>query len=149
MQLQTIVILLLIGLAAGLLSGMVGVGGGIILVPCLIYFLGFTQKTAQGNSLGLLLLPLGVLGVMNYWKEGHVDFRVVLVMAVGFVLGNFFGSKWALVMSDDKLKKLFAIIMLIASVKMLFFDKSKKETPTANGTSKVEQFNRPGDIKKS
>jgi uncharacterized membrane protein YfcA len=136
MQLQTIIILLLIGLAAGLLSGMVGVGGGIIIVPCLIFFVGFTQKTAQGNSLGLLLLPLGVLGVMNYWREGHVDYRVVLVMAIGFVLGNFFGSKWALGISDDKLKKIFAIVMLIASVKMLFFDKPKTASKT---TSQVEQ----------
>ena len=136
---QTIVILLLIGLAAGLLSGMVGVGGGIIIVPCLIFFLGFTQKGAQGNSLGLLLLPLGVLGVMNYYREGHVDYRVVLVMALGFILGNFYGSKWALMLNDDKLKKIFAIIMLLAAVKMLFFDRSKSDKKTAKHTYTTEK----------
>jgi uncharacterized membrane protein YfcA len=139
MQMQTIIILLLIGLAAGLLSGMVGVGGGIIIVPCLIFFLGFTQKTAQGNSLGLLLLPLGVLGVMNYYREGHVDYKVVLVMALGFILGNFFGSKWALMLNDDKLKKIFAIIMLLAAAKMLFFDKSKTDKQTAKKIHTTEQ----------
>ena len=143
MPMQTIVILLLIGLAAGLLSGMVGVGGGIIIVPCLIFFLGFTQKGAQGNSLGLLLLPLGVLGVMNYYREGHVDYRVVLVMALGFILGNFYGSKWALMLNDDKLKKIFAIIMLLAAVKMLFFDRSKSDKKTAKHTYTTEKTKTP------
>ena len=139
MPMQTIIILLLIGLAAGLLSGMVGVGGGIIIVPCLIFFLGFTQKGAQGNSLGLLLLPLGVLGVMNYYREGHVDFKVVLVMAAGFILGNLFGSKWALMLNDEKLKKIFAIVMLLAAVKLLFFDKSKTNNSTAKEVHKIEK----------
>jgi len=143
MPFQTVIILLLIGLAAGLLSGMVGVGGGIIIVPCLIYLLGFTQKGAQGNSLGLLLLPLGVLGVMNYYREGHVDYRVVLVMALGFILGNFYGSKWALILNDDKLKKIFAIVMLLAAVKMLFFDKSKHNKQTADQIHTIEKTKSP------
>jgi uncharacterized membrane protein YfcA len=133
MSVQTIVILLIVGLAAGLLSGMVGVGGGIIIVPCLVFFLGYDQKAAQGNSLGLLLLPLGILGLLNYHQKGHVDYRVVLFMAVGFILGNFWGSKWALSLNDEKLKKIFAIIMLLAAIKLLFFDK-----PKANGTAAKE-----------
>jgi uncharacterized membrane protein YfcA len=125
MTFQTIMILVLVGLAAGVLSGMVGVGGGIIIVPCLVYLLGFSQKGAQGNSLALLLLPLGVLGVMNYYREGYVDFKVVIAMAVGFILGNYFGSKWALTLNDEKLKKFFAVVLLLAAIKLLFFDKPK------------------------
>ena len=135
MTIQTIILLVLVGLAAGILSGMVGVGGGIIIVPCLVFLLGYTQKESQGNSLALLLLPLGILGVMNYYKEGFVDFKVVIAMAVGFVLGNYFGSKWALTLNDEKLKKFFAVVLLLGAIKLLFFDKPKpkplnKEIPS-------------------
>src|SRR5215213_4365376 len=93
MTTQIIIILSLIGLFAGMLSGLVGVGGGIIVVPALIFFLGFTQQQAQGTSLGLLLLPVGILAVLNYYKQGHIDVRVVGVMAIAFVLGGWLGSK--------------------------------------------------------
>ena len=91
---ETILILVLVGLAAGILSGLVGVGGGIIIVPALVFFLGFSQHEAQGTSLGLLLLPVGILAVMNYYKQGHIDVRIVLIMSAAFVAGGFFGSKW-------------------------------------------------------
>jgi uncharacterized membrane protein YfcA len=132
MTFQTILILVLVGLAAGVLSGMVGVGGGIIIVPCLVYLLGFSQKSGQGNSLALLLLPLGVLGVMNYYREGYIDFKVVFAMAIGFILGNFFGSKWALTLNDEKLKKFFAVVLLLAAIKLLFFDKPKTKPVAEN-----------------
>lgn len=134
MPVQTILILIVIGLVAGVLSGMVGVGGGIIIVPALVYFLAFSQKTAQGNSLALLVLPLGILGVMNYYKQGHVDYRIVVCMALGFVAGNYFGSKWALTINDEKLKKFFAIVMLLAALKMLFLDKPKAQASTPPAT---------------
>ena len=73
MDMQTLIILIIIGIAAGVLGGMVGVGGGIVIVPALIFFLGFSQKMAQGTSLGILLLPVGLLGVIQYYKEGYVD----------------------------------------------------------------------------
>ena len=117
-----IIILLLIGMASGLLSGLVGVGGGIIIVPSLIYFLSFSQKAAQGNSLGILLLPVGILGVIQYYKQGTIDYKVVLIVSLGFLAGNFLGSKFALTLSDAVLKKLFAILMVLIAVKMLFFD---------------------------
>ncbi|RZL15421.1 MAG: sulfite exporter TauE/SafE family protein [Pedobacter sp.] len=129
MDIQIILILLLVGLAAGMLSGMVGVGGGIIIVPCLVYFLGFSQKLAQGTSLGLLLLPVGILGVMQFYKAGNVDVKVVLIIAAAFIVGSYFGSKWALSLPQDSLKKIFAIVMLLISVKMLFLDKKKPEDP--------------------
>ncbi len=78
MTLQTVIVLLVIGLAAGILSGLVGIGGGIIIVPALVYFLGFNQHEAQGTSLGLLLPPVGILAVMNYYKKGFLDIKVPL-----------------------------------------------------------------------
>lgn len=120
---ETIVILLIIGLAAGMLSGMVGVGGGIIIVPALVYFLGFSQHMAQGTSLGLLMLPVGMLAVFNYYKKGYVDPKVVGIMCVAFVIGAFMGSKFSLAISEEKLKKIFAVLLLFIAGKMLLFDK--------------------------
>lgn len=122
-----IIMLIIIGIFSGMLSGLVGVGGGIIIVPCLIYFLGFSQKMAQGTSLGILLLPAGILGVLQYYKQGQIDFKVVLLVALGFVIGNFWGSKLALSISDALLKKVFAFLLIIIALKMLFIDKPKKE----------------------
>jgi uncharacterized membrane protein YfcA len=123
MTAQTIIILLVVGLAAGVLSGLVGIGGGIIIVPALVLFLGFTQHQAQGTSLGLLLLPVGILAVMNYYKQGHIDVKVVLIMAAAFVIGGYLGSKVSIGMSQEMLKKVFAVVLIIISVKILFFDK--------------------------
>ena len=123
MSVQTILLLILVGLAAGALSGLVGVGGGIIIVPCLIYILGFSQREAQGTSLGLLLLPVGILAVMNYYKQGYIDVKVVAIMCISFVVGSWFGSKLALTVPQDILKKVFALLMLLIAGKMLFIDK--------------------------
>lgn len=119
----TILLLILVGLAAGALSGMVGVGGGIIIVPALVYVLGFSQFQAQGTSLGLLLLPAGFLAVINYYKKGYVDFKVVMIMFVAFVIGGWLGSKLSLSLTQDAVKKVFAVIMILTAGKMLFFDK--------------------------
>lgn len=127
LTLGVIITLIIIGIFSGALSGLVGVGGGIIIVPCLIYFLGFSQKMAQGTSLGILLLPAGILGVLQYYKQGQVDFKVVVIVAIGFIVGNFFGSKLALSVSDTLLKKIFAILLIIIAIKMLFIDKPKKQ----------------------
>jgi uncharacterized protein len=133
MDIQTMLIIILVGIAAGVLGGLVGVGGGIIIVPALVYFIGFSQKTAQGTSLGLIMLPVGILGVLQYYKQGHVDFRVVGILAAGFLLGSYFGSKIALSLPQETVKKIFAVLMLIIAIKMLFFDKEKKEnTDTKN-----------------
>jgi uncharacterized membrane protein YfcA len=128
MDMQTILIIILVGIAAGMLGGLVGVGGGIIIVPALVYFIGFSQKTAQGTSLGLIMLPVGILGVLQYYKQGHVDFRVVGLLAIGFLAGSFFGSKIALSLPQETVKKIFAMLMIVIAVKMLFFDKTKKAT---------------------
>lgn len=127
MTIQTILILILVGIASGMLGGLVGVGGGIIIVPSLVYFLSFTQKSAQGTSLGLLLLPVGILGVLQYYKQGHVDFRVVAIIAIGFLVGSYFGSKIALSLPQETVKKIFAILLLVVAIKMLFIDKKQPE----------------------
>lgn len=124
MNSTTIVLLVLIGLAAGFLSGLVGIGGGIILVPALVLLLGFTQKQAQGTSLGIMLLPIGILAVIQYYKQGYINVNYILIVAVAFVAGSFLGSKLALSLSDEKMKKVFAVLLFILSIKMLFFDRS-------------------------
>src|SRR6476659_10448299 len=93
MSLHVIILLILIGFAAGTLSGLVGVGGGIIIVPALVFFLGFSQQAAQGTSLGLLLLPAGILAVINYYNKGFIDLKVVGIMCAAFVFGGWLGSK--------------------------------------------------------
>lgn len=123
MTAQIVALVIIIGFAAGMLGGMIGIGGGVLIVPALVYFLSFSQHKAQGTSLGLLILPVAILAVMNYYKKGHVDLKVVGLLAVGFVAGSFFGSKWALSLPQGTLKKVFAIFMLILSFKMLFLDK--------------------------
>jgi uncharacterized membrane protein YfcA len=122
MTAQIIIILLLIGLFSGMLSGLVGVGGGIIIVPALVFFLGFSQQQAQGTSLGLLLLPVGILAVLNYYNKGHIDVKVVGIMAIGFVIGGWFGSKLAVSISELAVKRIFAVILFYSAFKMLGWD---------------------------
>src|SRR6476660_2862644 len=105
MNSETIFLLILIGFAAGTLSGLVGVGGGIIIVPALVFFLGFSQQQAQGTSLGLLLLPVGILAVLNYYNKGHIDVKVIGIMAISFVIGGWFGSKLAVSISEVAVKR--------------------------------------------
>lgn len=116
---NTTLILLIIGLAAGVLSGMVGVGGGIIIVPALVYFLGFNQHLAQGTTLAMFLLPIGILGVYNYHKAGYIDVKVALIIAATFVAGSYFGSKIAISIDQSIVKKIFGVIMLLVSIKMI------------------------------
>lgn len=122
MDFQTIFILILLGIAAGVLSGLVGVGGGIIIVPGLIFILAFSQKMAQGTSLGILLLPIGILGAIQYYKQGYIDMKVVVLISLGFLVGSYFGSKLALSLSQESLKKIFAVFLILMALKMLFFD---------------------------
>lgn len=139
MNIQLIILLIMVGLAAGMLSGLVGIGGGVIIVPALVFFVGLSQKSAQGTSLGLLMLPVGILGVINYYKQGYVDYKYIVLIAIGFVAGSYLGSKITLGLSDDKVKKIFAIIMMLLSIKMLFIDKPsllKKKNKTEVNANK-------------
>ncbi len=120
MPFQTILILILIGILAGIASGFIGIGGGLIIVPALVYFLGLSQHAAQGTSLLLMLPPIGILAVMNYYKAGEVNIAYGLIIAVAFVLGGYFGSKIALRISPNLVKLIFGALMLYASFKMIY-----------------------------
>jgi hypothetical protein len=116
-----VVILLIVGVLAGFLSGLVGVGGGLIIVPALIYFLSFSQQQAQGTSLLLLLLPTGIFAVMNYYKAGYVDWKAALIIASTFLVGGFLGSKAAIALDQNTVKKIFACFMVLMGLKMLIW----------------------------
>lgn len=120
-SMNEILIFLAVGLAAGYMSGLVGIGGGLVIVPVLVYALGFSQQTAQGTTLFMFLFPIGILGVMQYYKAGHVDWRAALFICVTFVIGNFFGSKTALAVDQAMLKKIFGGIIIVLGIKMLFW----------------------------
>ena len=121
MTLTTIIILIIIGLAAGVLSGLVGVGGGIIMVPLFVLFLGLTQHNAQGLSLAVMLPPVTFLAVYNYHKAGGgIDWKVALIVSILFIIGGFLGSKIALQIDQRMLKKIFGVLMLIVAIKLIF-----------------------------
>lgn len=120
MDTSSIIILLFIGIFAGMLSGFVGVGGGIVIVPALVFFLGFTQHQAQGTSLAMMIPPIGLMAVYNYYKAGHVNMGAAAILCITFFVGAFFGSKLSIAMDPVKVKRVFAIVMMAASVKLLW-----------------------------
>lgn len=127
MATQLIITALLIGLSAGILSGLVGVGGGIIMVPALVFFMHYTQHQAQGTSLAVLTLPVVILASVYYYHQCQklgtpIDLKVVGLLAIGFIIGGFFGGKIALTINQDMLKKIFAIILFYTAFKMLSWD---------------------------
>jgi uncharacterized membrane protein YfcA len=120
MDLTTVLILALIGLAAGTMGGMVGLGGGLIIVPAMIYFLGVDQKTAQGTSIAIMLPPIGLFAAINYYKAGYINVKYAGIIAVTFLLGGYVGSKLAIALPDAIVKKVFAALMIITAIKMIF-----------------------------
>jgi uncharacterized membrane protein YfcA len=122
-NMETLIYLLLIGLAAGFLGGMVGIGGGVLIVPALVLILGLSQHLAQGISLAMILFPVGILGVINYYKKGYVDFKYAGLIAVGFFVGSYLGSKFSLSLPQDTVKKIFAVVMILLAIKLLFTGK--------------------------
>lgn len=123
MNTATILGLLVFGLLAGTLSSLIGIGGGIIIVPSLVFLFAMSQKMAQGTSLAMLLPPIGLLAVINYHKAGYVDYKMAGIMCVAFIVGSFFGSKIALSLPEHAIKKIFGIFLMLISIKYLFFDK--------------------------
>ncbi len=116
-----ILIVLLIGIIAGWLGGMVGIGGGVIMVPALIFLLGFSIKDAQGTSIAALVPPIGIMAAYVFYKNGNVDIKTALLLAVGFIFGGFLGAKTNLMVSSAVTEKIFAIGLIAIAVKMLFF----------------------------
>lgn len=120
---NTIIGLVMLGIFAGFASGLIGIGGGLVLVPMLVGFFAFSQHIAQGTSLALFLFPVGLLGVMNYHKKGYVDWQTVGIIAVGFVLGSYLGSSLAVNMPQATLKRVFAIAIILIGLRMLWTTK--------------------------
>jgi len=116
---STFIILIIIGLLAGILSGLVGVGGGILMIPLLIIFLGLTQHEAQGTALFAMLPPIGILAAINYYKEGFVKWEYAIVIAFTFVIGGYLGSKLSLSLPPQTVRRIFGVIMLLGAVKLL------------------------------
>jgi len=120
MNLTQIFIILAIGLLGGIVGGALGVGGGIIVVPSLVFFLGFSQHLSQGTSLAAMLPPIAVFAVMYYYKNGFVDIKVALILTVTFVIGSYIGSVISIKLPAETLKKIFGIFMIIAAIKMIW-----------------------------
>ena len=120
MDFNTLLILIAIGLLAGLLSGFIGVGGGIIIVPALVFFVGMSQHGAQGTSLALMLPPIGILAAYNYYRAGEVDITYAVIIGLAFVIGGYLGSKISLKLSPHVVKFTFGLIMLYVSIRMIW-----------------------------
>jgi hypothetical protein len=113
--------LLLLGVLAGLFSGLIGLGGGIIIVPALVLLFGMTQHQAQGTTLALLVPPIGLLAAWVYYRQGYVNLKVAAIICAGFVLGSFIGARFATGLSDEVLQKVFGVALLGIGIKMIFF----------------------------
>lgn len=121
MSVSTVLVLLVIGTITGIMAGMLGIGGGLVVIPALVMVMGMSQQGAQGTSLAMMLPPIGILAAYNYYKAGHVDIKFALLLAVAFIIGSYFGSKLAIKLPQDTLKKIFGIFLLLVSIKMLFW----------------------------
>lgn len=112
----------LVGLAAGILGGFVGLGGGIVIIPALVFLFGFDQLKAQGTSLAILLPPIGILGFLQYWNNPKVqiDLWAAAAIAAAFVIGGYYGGKWANAIDTNIVRKAFAVLLLLSAIQMFF-----------------------------
>ncbi|MCD6419015.1 sulfite exporter TauE/SafE family protein [bacterium] len=116
-----IILSLLLGLTAGVLAGLLGIGGGIILVPALAFLFGFSQHQAQGTTLALMVPPIGLLAAWTYYKQGFVDLKIAAFVCIGFFFGGLIGAKFATALSNVVLQKIFGVALMIVAIKMIFF----------------------------
>ncbi len=120
MDLLTFLILIVIGLVTGAVGGMLGIGGALILIPALIYFVGFSQHEAIGTSLAVMLPPIGLFAAYNYYKAGQVNIKYALIIAAAFMIGSYFTSKLALKIPEDIIRKIFGVFLFLIALKMFF-----------------------------
>jgi len=120
METSTVLILVAIGLMTGIFGGIFGVGGGVVLIPALVFFLGMDQHTAQGTSMAVLLPPIGFFAAYNYYKAGQVNIWYALIIAAAFMIGGYFGSKIALNLPENIMKKVFGIFLILVAIKLIF-----------------------------
>ena len=112
---------LLLGLVAGIFSGLIGIGGAIIIIPSLVLLFGLSQHTAQGTTLALMVPPIGLLAAWTYYKQGFVDFKIAGLICLGFFFGGLAGARFATDIPEDVLRKVFGVILLAASLRMIFY----------------------------
>src|SRR5580765_2487151 len=110
---------IVLGLMVGVLSGIVGIGGGIMIVPGLVYLFHMSQHTAQGTSIAALLAPVGALAFWEYYKAGNVDIKVALLLALGFLVGGYFGGLWAQHLPELALRRVFGTLLVIIGIRLL------------------------------
>lgn len=115
--------LFILGIFAGYFSGLVGIGGGVIIVPALVLIFGFSQHTAQGTTLALLIPPIGIFAFLSYYQKGFVDIKSAIIICIGFILGGLIGGKMAVDISENFLRKIFAILLILLGVRMFFLTK--------------------------
>ncbi len=120
MGIVQLIILIIVGIVAGMLSGAFGIGGAIIVIPALVFILGLSQHEAQGTSLAFMIPPVGILATWNYWKAGHVNWKIALILSFTFFIGAYFGSNISLNISDRMLRKLFGGLLILIALKMIF-----------------------------
>jgi len=113
-------LILFIGLIVGIFSGIIGLGGGILFIPALVWLLGMSQHKAQGTSLGALLAPVGLLAFIEYYRKGNADIRVAALLAVGFFVGGYIGAVGAQYIPDIWLRRIFAVTLVLVGGRMLF-----------------------------
>lgn len=116
---MNIFLYILLGVIAGILSGLIGIGGGIIIVPALVLLFGLSQHTAQGTTLALMVPPIGLLAALAYYKQGFVDLKIAAFVCLGFFIGGLLGAKLAIGIPGVALKKIFGVVLLAVSVKMI------------------------------
>lgn len=114
------ILYLILGVFAGVMSGLIGIGGGVFIVPALVFLFGMTQHQAQGTTLAMLIPPIGILAAWAYYQQGYVDLRIAALLAVGFFVGSFFGAKAAISISSIMLERIFGVAMLLIALKMIF-----------------------------
>ena len=107
-----------LGIAVGSVSGLIGLGGGVFLIPALTFFYGMSQKRAQGTSIATLLLPVGALAFWSYYRQGHADLKLALFIAVGFTIGGWFGGQYAQHLSDVALRRGFAVLLVALAIRL-------------------------------
>lgn len=117
---------ILTGLLAGALSGITGIGGGIVVIPMLIYAFGFSERMAQGTTLALLVPPIGIMAAWTYYQRGFVDIKVAAILAVGFVVGSMLSARFAVDMNDGTIRRIFAVMLMVVAIKMFFANPSPK-----------------------
>ena len=117
----SILLFLALGLTVGTISGLIGIGGGVLVTPALVFLLGFSQHQAQGTTLAMLVPPIGILGAWTYYQKGFVNIQAAGFICLGFVLGGLVGAKFAVIIPAVLLKRVFGVAMLGVAVRMLFF----------------------------